>query len=161
MIPQGPVPSWPCCCTPWRSRVCGGSPAPRSFPYSGLTTSWASASFCSWRLVSDLGLAPSPRPLSGFRSCGCSRAVLRETLVTCGCRRCLVTQSCLNLCNPTDRSPSGSSVHGICQTRILERVAISFARGSSPPRDQTWVSCIAGRFFTREAPTCAYVTLIN
>ena len=25
---------------------------------------------------------------------------------------------------------------------------ISFSRGSSPPRNQTWVSCIAGRFFT-------------
>ena len=41
-----------------------------------------------------------------------------------------------------------SSVHGILQTRILERVAISSSRGSSQPRDQTQVSCIAGRFFT-------------
>ena len=32
--------------------------------------------------------------------------------------------------------------------RILEWVAISFSRGSSQPRDQTWVSCIVGRFFT-------------
>ena len=42
----------------------------------------------------------------------------------------------------------GSSVHGISQARILECVAISFSRGSSQPRDQTWVSCTAGRFFT-------------
>ena len=34
------------------------------------------------------------------------------------------------------------------QTRILEWVAISFSRGSSRPRDQAEVSCIAGRFFT-------------
>ena len=34
------------------------------------------------------------------------------------------------------------------QARILEWVAISFSRGSSQPRDQTLVSCIAGRFFT-------------
>ena len=33
------------------------------------------------------------------------------------------------------------SVHGIHQARILEWVAISFFRGSSPPRDQTCVSC--------------------
>ena len=33
-------------------------------------------------------------------------------------------------------------------TRILERVAYHFSRGSSQPRDQTQVSCIAGRFFT-------------
>ena len=49
-------------------------------------------------------------------------------------------------------SPPGSSVHGILQARILEWVAISFSRGSSQPRDQTCVSCIAGRFFTAELP---------
>ena len=42
----------------------------------------------------------------------------------------------------------GSSVHGILQARILEWVAILFSRGSSWPRHQTWVSCIASRFFT-------------
>jgi len=41
-------------------------------------------------------------------------------------------------------SPPGSSVHGILQARILEWVAIPFSRGSSRPRDQTPVSCIAG-----------------
>ena len=55
-----------------------------------------------------------------------------------------------------DGSPPGSSVHGLLQARILEWVAISFSRGSSRPRDPTWVSHIAGRFFTvratREAP---------
>ena len=43
-------------------------------------------------------------------------------------------QSCLTLCNPTDCSPPGSSGHGILQGRILEWVAISSSRGSSPPR---------------------------
>ena len=47
-----------------------------------------------------------------------------------------------------DCSPPGSSVHGIFHTRVLWWVAIPFSRGSSWPRDQTWVSCIAGRFFT-------------
>ena len=42
----------------------------------------------------------------------------------------------------------GSSVHGILQARILEWVAISSSRGSSWPRDWTWVFCIEGRFFT-------------
>ena len=36
-----------------------------------------------------------------------------------------------------DCSPPGSSVHGNFQARILEWVAISYSRGSSPPRDQT------------------------
>ena len=48
-----------------------------------------------------------------------------------------------------DCSPPGSSVHGTLQARILEWVAISFSRGSSQPRDQTWVSHMAGRLFTQ------------
>ena len=34
------------------------------------------------------------------------------------------------------------------QARILEWAAFPFSRGSSQPRNQTRVSCIAGRFFT-------------
>ena len=65
--------------------------------------------------------------------------------------------SCVWLfCDPMDCSPSGSSVHGISQARILEWVAISSSRGSSWARDRTLVSSVAGRFFTvwatREAP---------
>ena len=45
----------------------------------------------------------------------------------------------------------GSSVLGILQERILEWVPTSFSRGFSWPRNQTWVSCIAGRFFTNWA----------
>ena len=44
-------------------------------------------------------------------------------------------QLCLTCSNPVDYSLPGSSVHGILQARILEWVAISFSRGSSPPRD--------------------------
>ena len=39
-------------------------------------------------------------------------------------------------------------VHGILEARILEWVAFPFSRGSSLPRDQAQVSCIAGGFFT-------------
>ena len=46
-------------------------------------------------------------------------------------------QSCLTLCGLMDCSLPGSSVHVILQAKILERVAISFSRGSSQPRDQT------------------------
>ena len=57
-----------------------------------------------------------------------------------------VAQSCPTLCNPMD-----------CTTLLCpwdfpgkstEWVAISFPRGSSQPRDQTWVSHIVGRRFT-------------
>ena len=50
---------------------------------------------------------------------------------------CLVAKLCPTLCDPIDCSPPGSSVHGIHQARILERVAVSFSRGSSSPRDWT------------------------
>ena len=58
-----------------------------------------------------------------------------------------VAQSCPTLCDPMDYSLPGSSVHGIFQAIVLEWVAISFSRGSSQPRDRTWVSCIVGRRF--------------
>ena len=38
-----------------------------------------------------------------------------------------VAQSCPTLSNPMDRSPPGSSVHGIFQARVLERGAIAFS----------------------------------
>ena len=46
-----------------------------------------------------------------------------------------------------DCSLWGSSIHGIFQTRVLEWVAMSFSRGSSPPKDRTPVSHIASRCF--------------
>ena len=61
---------------------------------------------------------------------------------------CLVTQLCPTLCDSTDCSPPGSSVHGISQARILEWVAIPFSRGSLRPMDGTQISHIAGELFT-------------
>ena len=60
----------------------------------------------------------------------------------------LVGQSHPTLCDPMDCGPPGSSVHGISQAGILEWLVISFSKGSFWTRGQTWVSCIAGRFFT-------------
>ena len=40
----------------------------------------------------------------------------------------LSLQLCLTLCDPMDCSPSGSSVHGILQARILEWVAMPFSK---------------------------------
>ena len=60
----------------------------------------------------------------------------------------LVVQSRPTLCDPMDYSLPGSSVCEILQARTLEWVVIPFSRGPSQPRDQTQVSCIAGRFFT-------------
>ena len=57
---------------------------------------------------------------------------------------------CLILQEPMDWSPPDSSVYRILQARILEWAAISLSRGSSQVRDWTWVSCIAGRFFSHQ-----------
>ena len=53
-----------------------------------------------------------------------------------------VTQSCPTPCDPMDYT-----VYGILQARILEWVAVPVSRGSSQPRNQTQVSCVAGGFF--------------
>ena len=63
-----------------------------------------------------------------------------------------VSCSVSTLCDPMDCSSPGSSVQGISQARILERVAISFSRWSSQPRDWTRVCCTAGGFFATEPP---------
>ena len=80
-------------------------------------------------------------------------------------------QSCATLCDPTDCSPLGFSVHGILQARILEWVSMLSSRGSSRPRDWTCVSCdccIESEFFTAEPlgkPKCStkvkWISLIS
>ena len=56
----------------------------------------------------------------------------------------------------------GMGCHGV--VFLLEWVAMSSSKGSSRPRDGTWVSCIAGRFFTdwatREALELTHPPLI-
>ena len=50
----------------------------------------------------------------------------------------------VTLCDSLNFSLPGSSVHGIFQARILEWVTSSYSEGSSPPRDQTCISCVSG-----------------
>ena len=45
----------------------------------------------------------------------------------------LVAQSCPTLCDPTNSSQPGSSIHEILQARILEWVSISFSRTFADP----------------------------
>ena len=54
--------------------------------------------------------------------------------------RAKLLQSCPTLCYLMDRSPPGSSVHGVLWARTLEWVAIPFSREFSQPRDQAHVS---------------------
>ena len=52
--------------------------------------------------------------------------------------------SLARLCGPVDWSPPGSAIRRISRQEYW-RVAISFSRGSSHPRDQTGISCIGTR----------------
>ena len=70
--------------------------------------------------------------------------VIEKKLVTV-----FVAQSCMTLCNSMACSLPNTSVDGILQARTLKWVGtLPFSRGSSQLKDWTWVSCIAGRFFT-------------
>ena len=66
--------------------------------------------------------------------------------------------------DPMDCNPSGFSVHGISQARILEWVAISFSRESLQPRDWTCTSCLAGGFSTAGTPgkpNLCFIVILN
>ena len=109
--------------------------------------------------VQTRGMA-GPCPHSSVRAkavclCVCVSVCLCVCVSVCLCACAKLLQSCSTLCNPMDSSPPVSSVHGILQARILEWVAKPSSRGSSQPRDQThisYVSCIAGGFFTTKPP---------
>ena len=80
---------------------------------------------------------------------------LKTILSLCAMCHAKSLQMCPTLCNCLNCSPPGSSVHGIVQSRILEWVAMPSSRGSSWPRDWTYLSCpslmppaLAGTFFT-------------
>ena len=77
----------------------------------------------------------------------CSGSTNTLAYVLCGAMLCLVSPSCLTLCNPMGCNLPGCSVHGILQARILEWVAMPFSRGSSQSRNRTQVFWIAGGFY--------------
>ena len=77
--------------------------------------------------------------------------ILTTDLVVCACQ---VTSVVLTLCDTMDCSPPGSSVHGILQVRILERVAMP-PLGDLPDPGIQLASlkspALAGRFFITSA----------
>ena len=93
----------------------------------------------NWKIVKEMGI---PDHLSCLlRNLYAGQEATAKTRH--GTMKVKVSQSCLTLCDPMDYRG-----HGILQARILEWVAFPFSRGSSQPRDQTQVSCIAGGIFT-------------
>ena len=60
----------------------------------------------------------------------------------------LSAKSCLTLATPWTVACHVPLSMEFSRQDYLKWVTVSFSRGSSWPRNQTWVSCIAGRFFT-------------
>ena len=115
---------------------------------SCLIHNWVSQHKCSQTSRHYRDHLELPRPTLQNTSLSNHRAAFQTvpfSLILCSVS---VTKSCPTICDPTDCSPPGSSVHGILQARILEWAAIPFSRESSQPGDRTQVSCIKGRFFT-------------
>ena len=81
----------------------------------------------------------SPETNINTRLCG---QMELEQLSKCFCSESEVAQSCPTLRDPMDYILPGFSVHAIFQARVLERVAISFSRGSSWHRVVQRVKCL-------------------
>ena len=95
------------------------------------------------RLLMTLGLFLS------YVSYGNGKVEIPVLLVNLACAvLCLVTHSCLPLCDPWTVTCQAPLSMEIIQARILEWIAYPFSKGSSQPRNRTVVSCIVGRFFT-------------
>ena len=101
--------------------------------------------------ITVIPLAPCSRRYSDSLT-SVTSSINSSPLPLCCAVLCLVAQLCLTLSDPMDCSPPCSSVLGIFQARIQERLAISFSRRSSRPRNQTHISCVAGGFFTPGSP---------
>ena len=101
----------------------------------------------------DFGLPASRTWDSGFLLSKTIQLVVLYDINMC---ICLVALLSLTLCDPMDCSSPGSSVHGILQARILEWVAMPSSRGSSQPRDRTWVSCMTVDSLPTEKPKYVY-----
>ena len=73
-------------------------------------------------------------------------------MCVCDYGSCPSGSLCPTLFNPMDYSPSGSSVRGIPQARILEWVAISSSKGYPDPGIEPRSPALAKGFFTTVPP---------
>ena len=115
-----------------KHQICLETPAP-TYWYSGRVFSsslkW-SMTLPPWKIAENLHST-----LTLWSSANGSQMVMLESILSL-----LVTSDSL------DRSPLGSSVHGILQAKILEWVAISSSRGYFWPRDCTPSSTIVVQY---------------
>ena len=109
---------------------------------------WALAAECLWSPLLPAEFMVVCLSVSGWYKNHTNVSSMRTRSKHFPCVSAQSLQSCPTLWDPMDCSPPGSSVYGILQARILEWIAMPSSRGSSWPKDWTWVCCIAGGFFT-------------
>ena len=136
---QGPVQACTLSLHPALGQTMGCSPP-------GSSVHWIfQARILEWVAISSAGNLPDPGSNPHLLHLLHCRQILYCSATAAAAKW---LQSCLILCDPIDSSPPGSPVPGILQARTLEWAAIAFSRGSYQPRNQTGLSCIAGRCFT-------------
>ena len=92
-----------------------------------------------WKCI--LSFLNSSHILGGYETCHTTPVPRVNNAVICCC---LVTESCLTLCDPMDSNPLGSSVHGVFQARVLEWGAIAFSTSAQKRytrKKQYWILC--------------------
>ena len=117
---------------------------------TGLTSAHQSTWCLGTGLLSPAGLPPAlpPHRPPATPSPARRHFRIRPERTFGPCYGCCYSLSRVRPFVTPDCSLPGSSVHDISQARNPEWFAVSFSRGSSRPRDRTWVSHIAGRVFT-------------
>ena len=134
----------------------------------GMNETFSQESGSGFLKLGELRQATSPRTALRFYIqtwvCQCFLTLAAHQTHTYLCVSAKLLQSCLTLCDYMDHSPSGSSIPGILQARILEWVAMPTSRGSFWARDWTMslMSC-SGRqilyhscYMGRPIHTCRY-----
>ena len=86
---------------------------------------------------------------TNVRTSPCTPAVVLLYFSRCVC---LVTQSCLTLCNPKDRSLPGSSVQGFPRQEYQRGLSFLSPRDLPDPGTEPTSPTLACRFFTTEPP---------
>ena len=141
----------------WLAHLCGGAWVCRSiFSLQDQWVDWILSSFpevhcCPCWRIREEALIQRPMTFTVDKALSYSSTSPPPLMCTAPPRRNWKWKSlsCVWLfVTPWTVACQATSVYGILQARMLESVAVPFSRGSSRPRDQTWFSHMAGRFFT-------------
>ena len=116
---------------------------------------WISYMYTYITSLLDLPPTPCPTHIGHHKALSWGPCAIWELPTSCLFYRCvwvMSLHSCLTLCYSMDCTLPGSSVHGLLQARILERVSVPFSRYIPHPRIKPASPALPSRFFTTEPP---------